>query len=421
MSRPAILVLIDHYLPAFRAGGPVRSIANLVERLSDEYDFRIVCRDRDMGDEAPFEVARRGEQTRVGQATVRYLAPGELSFTGLGPQLAAERPDVVYLNSVFSPLTRAYLTLRRLGRLPPGPRPVLAPRGELGAGALALKPWRKSAWLGAMRATALARGVTWHATSEQEAREIAARFPGRVLVAHNVPPADLSPFAALAGPPAKTAGQLRLVFLSRIARKKNLDYALRVLARVRGRIELDVHGTVEDPGYLDACRALAATLPGEVTCRFHGPVAPEAVPATLAASHALFFPTRHENFGHVILEALLAGVPALLSDQTYWRGLEDAGAGWDLALGDEAAFAAAVQRLVDLDEPAYRRLSAGARRLARRYVEDPLLTEGYRELFAAAPAERRPAERDAQNSLSTSTRNSSSPSSSAMSDDSARP
>ena len=31
------------------------------------------------------------------------------------------------------------------------------------------------------------------------------------------------------------------------------------------------------------------------------------------------FPTRGENFGHVIPEALSAGTPILLSDQTHWE------------------------------------------------------------------------------------------------------
>ena len=49
-KRPVVLVAIDWYLPAYRAGGPIRSIANLVAALGDEIDFRIVCGNRDLGD-----------------------------------------------------------------------------------------------------------------------------------------------------------------------------------------------------------------------------------------------------------------------------------------------------------------------------------------------------------------------------------
>ena len=60
------------------------------------------------------------------------------------------------------------------------------------------------------------------------------------------------------------------------------------------------------------------------------------------SGHDLFFlPTLGENYGHVIHEALLSGSQVLLSDQTPWRGLTEAGLGWDLPLEGKGAFAAA--------------------------------------------------------------------------------
>ncbi len=66
--------------------------------------------------------------------------------------------------------------------------------------------------------------------------------------------------------------------------------------------------------------------------REHGPLPPDRVAEALRANHLLFLPTRSENFGHVILEALAAGCPVLLSDRTPWRNLARAGVGWDLPL-----------------------------------------------------------------------------------------
>ena len=39
-------------------------------------------------------------------------------------------------------------------------------------------------------------------------------------------------------------------------------------------------------------------------------------------------PSHSENFGLVIAEALAAGVPALVTDTTPWRGLATQGCGW---------------------------------------------------------------------------------------------
>ncbi len=47
MSKPQVLVFIDWYKPYFKAGGPVRSMVNLVDHLADRIDFHIVTGDRD--------------------------------------------------------------------------------------------------------------------------------------------------------------------------------------------------------------------------------------------------------------------------------------------------------------------------------------------------------------------------------------
>ena len=47
MGKPQVLVFIDWYKPYYKAGGPVRSMVNLVEHLSDRIDFHIVTSDRD--------------------------------------------------------------------------------------------------------------------------------------------------------------------------------------------------------------------------------------------------------------------------------------------------------------------------------------------------------------------------------------
>ena len=55
MSRPRILISMRHYEPAFRHGGPIRSVVNLVAALHDEFDFKIVCLARDHGQKRRLE------------------------------------------------------------------------------------------------------------------------------------------------------------------------------------------------------------------------------------------------------------------------------------------------------------------------------------------------------------------------------
>jgi hypothetical protein len=129
MHRPVVLCFVDYYLPGFRAGGPTRTIANFVDMLGDEFDIRIVTRDRDYGDDAPYEGVRIDGWNKVGKASVFYASAATLSMKGLRKVLNETEYDAVYLNSFLSPkMTGIPLLLRRLKQVPNQPW-SLAPRG----------------------------------------------------------------------------------------------------------------------------------------------------------------------------------------------------------------------------------------------------------------------------------------------------
>ena len=49
-GRKRVLVCAPHYLPGYKCGGPIRSIANMVKGLGSHFDFFVVTRDRDATD-----------------------------------------------------------------------------------------------------------------------------------------------------------------------------------------------------------------------------------------------------------------------------------------------------------------------------------------------------------------------------------
>jgi glycosyltransferase involved in cell wall biosynthesis len=361
-DRPIILASLGAYLPGFRFGGPLVSVIGLVEHLGDEFDFRILTSDRDLGDSAPYESVQAGHWTRVKGADVYYTPRSEQNLRGLGAIIRATPHDLLYLNSFFSPrFTILPLVARRLGMIPAKPL-VIAPRGELSEGALSLRKGKKRAYLVASMLARLYADAVWQASSAYEAEEIRralrvtegkVRVAGdilrklgvsedKVLVAGNLPAAPLQ--ATPPPHPSRTPGTpLRAIFLSRISPKKNLDYALRVLASVRAPVDFSIYGPGEDAAHVAACKALATALPPHIRVQWCGPIDPADVPATFARHDLFFFPTRGENFGHVIAESLGAGTPVLLSDRTPWRDLAAKGIGHDLPLADPAGFVAAIE------------------------------------------------------------------------------
>lgn len=255
-----------------------------------------------------------------------YASARTLSLAGLQGVINDTEHDAVYLNSFLSPrLTVLPLLLRRLGRVPRKPW-ILAPRGEFAPAALAAKALKKRAYLLAAKAAGLYRDLTWQASAQHEADDIRSVFGSiakRVLIAPDLPRAPPDVGEEGSSRPGGTAtGPLRLIFLSRLAPVKNLDFLLDILATVRCEVDLAIHGLKENEAYWQSCEERIAALPGNVRASYHGAVMPDDVPGTFAQYDLFAFPSRGENFGHVVLESLSVGTPVLVSDRTPWKGGE---------------------------------------------------------------------------------------------------
>jgi glycosyltransferase involved in cell wall biosynthesis len=165
---------------------------------------------------------------------------------------------------------------------------------------------------------------------------------------------------------------------------KNLDYAIRVLSLVTAPVDFSIYGPIEDEAYWTKCRTLIAALPPRIHVTYEGIVRPENVVSTLARHQLFLLPTRGENFGHVIHDALSAGLPLLISNQTPWRELEEKGIGWDLPLDGPAAFARRIDEVANWPPERWRQASARAVQLARQTASDAAVLEANRQLFLRA-------------------------------------
>jgi glycosyltransferase involved in cell wall biosynthesis len=390
--KPEIWILLDHYLPGYKGGGPIQSIANLVEALGEEFDFRIVTRDRDHGSRAPYPGVARRCWISLGKARVMYMPPGLRALGAIFLLLRRAKPRVLYLNSLFSrPYSLFPLLLVRLSLIKPA-QILMAPRSELGAGSLRIKAGRKTLFLRIARLIGLYRGLLWQASTKYEKEDIishlfkadqvnGARIP--VWVARNLG-RRVADSGAISDRRVKPEGEIRLVFLSRISRKKNLDGALRMLRGLKGQVQFTVYGPMEDPSYWKECEAILPTLPANVQVRYAGEVGPDLARDSLKQHDVFFMPTHNENFGHAILEALQAGCPVIISDQTAWRDLETAGVGWDIPLADVARFERALQQCTDMQPGEFRRWSLRAYEFAKVAATGPELVQEHRAMLSAA-------------------------------------
>ena len=370
--RPIILVLF-HYFGGEGTTGPTQSILNMISALSGRYRFRVIA--EALPGEEPDRWADYEGVERLPLATTRFGVPG------LRKAIRETPHDLLLASSFFDPRFTIFpLMLRKLGLIRRGPM-LVSPRGEFSSGALTFSQGRKKAYIATARAIDLLDGVALQATSPAEADAIRSRLPffsGKVCLVPNI--RTLPPL-----PPHQTRAPgepLRIAFLSRIDKMKNLHFALEVLAAADVPVKFNIFGPVHSTGeeYWRFCQSRFAALPNRVDVVHHGAVPPAKVVSTLARQDLFFLPTLGENFGHAIVDALLAGTPVLLSDRTPWRGFAAKGAGWDLPLEDKAAFIAAIRSFGGLGPDAELRM----RQAARAYIEEKLDPEAATEMAAAA-------------------------------------
>jgi glycosyltransferase involved in cell wall biosynthesis len=321
-----IAAFSEYYLPGFAGGGTIVSTSRIVA-MEAESTFRVITRNHDLGSADAYPGLTPRTWHRLGRAEVAYLRPGIVDFPWLRSELAAWSPDVYYVNSLQSPAFAMlpYLLLR-LHVLPPA-RLLVAPRGECSHGAQLHKAKKKRlmrpvlGWL-------MGSQVVWHASSVAEEADI-TRWSGGVLPAGQRVIVQSDPPRVPAEPCSAGSGSVipHLVFASRIDQMKGLDLALEMLASIESPCRFTVFGSVSDEAYWARCRALAELLPPSIAFSYEGPYRPEDSTSIFSTADALLLPTRGENFGHVIAEALSVGCPVIISRNTIWTDQVNAGSG----------------------------------------------------------------------------------------------
>lgn len=383
-DKPVILAFVGNYLPGYKAGGILRITVNTVDHLCDEFEFRIITRDRDLGADKPYDDIRINQWQQVGNAMVYYLPPQSSTVKDILNLIVSTPHHVLYLNSFFDPLTIKVLLNRKLRRATFKPV-IVAPWGEFAWASLKQKYLKKFVFIQAARLFGLYKKVTWRASSEFEALDIMKVMKIKSDSIHitgdfpikNIP--DMLPDVTFQPPP--DCEGLKLVFLSRISREKNLDYALRVLSKVNARVFFDIYGPAENATYWKECQELIGQLPANVTVNYLGSVNPNQVVHIFSRYDLFLFPTGGEAYGHVIAECLASGTPVLISTETPWRNLQGDGLGWDVDLAQMDFFVEIIEKLAILsdDERLKKRAEVKAKIVER--LLDPAVLESNRQLF----------------------------------------
>ena len=346
-AKNTILILCDWFLPGYLAGGPIQSIATLTQQLGNDIDFRIITTDRDFKSNKPYDKVKVNEWTQYEGRTVFYISPENMNPDFVLKLIQSTKHDAIYLNSLFSKLFAVSpLKWKQQGKIQS--KIILAPRGMLGDGALAIKALKKQLFLIYCKVFGLFKDIVWQSTSAQETSEIKKRLGAnsKIIEVSNLPN-TANAITAI----EKQSGKLKLCFISRVSEKKNLNFAIDVLKLIpQTDIIFDVYGPIEDELYWNTCQENAKGLSQTIKFQYKGILEPSEIGKTISQYHALFLPTQNENYGHIIVETLQHARLVLLSDQTPWRNLKEEHVGFDIALADKTKFVEAIQVMSSLNQ-----------------------------------------------------------------------
>ncbi|WP_318497484.1 glycosyltransferase [Formosa sp. PL04] len=376
-KKEKILIFIDWFLPGYKAGGPIQSVNNIVFHLHDEFDISIVTSNKDLGESAPYNnVVCNAWQDKVNYKII-YLDEEHQNSKFYKGLLKSGDYNYVYFNSLFSvKFTLLPLWTYRKESL----KRILAPRGMVGKGALAIKPLKKKLFISLFKLNGLHKKVVWHATSSLEKEEIESQF-GNDLDVRIAP--NLSSKMGMYQIKEKEEKGLNVFFVSRIAIKKNLLKALEYLSATNSEntIKFSIIGPVDESEYWNSCEEYIKKMPKHVEVNYLGSIPNNRLKDTLKDQHVLLLPTMHENFGHVIMESWQNGCPVLISDQTPWIDIHEKHIGYALSLSKPDEFVKQLNRFSEMNEDNFNKWSKSAYNFAEAFTQKPQLVIDTKKLF----------------------------------------
>ena len=385
IDKRKILVLIPNFLPGYKMGGPLTSIINMIENLSDDFSFEILTSDRDLGDEKPYDNIKFNVWHKKSNYDICYLKSNFFLLLTLIRKINSSKSNIIYLNSLFNPIFSIFIVFANKIGLLKHKKIINAPRGETYDEALDFKKKKKSLYIMISKKFNFFKGIYWHASTEIEKQFIVKNLiiePSLIRVALNLTGKRKNDENKI---PIITTrnnnNDLYIVFLSRISKDKNILFTFDILKEIKAKVVFHIYGPIEDEFIWESCKNKIIDLPHNINVEYKGAIAKNKVKSTFEKYDLMFLPTFSENFGHVIVESLSVGTPVLISDNTPWRNLEEKGFGWDLSLNEPKLFINAVEYMASTSYEEKQEIKLKIQKNISSYLNNPETIELNKKLF----------------------------------------
>ena len=304
-----IYFIVEYFHPFSDAGGPIRSIENILNNFIAGSNICILTSSSDYNNE-PLPIGYIANNMVTDKLTEHKIAYVSKYLSGLFFLFKSiNRNDIVYINGLFKPSLNL-IPILISNKL------IISPRGMLQYNLLKQKSIVKYLYLSLLKFIFLFKNVQWHATTKQEELEIIDAFgkKSNIKVISNIP---VKPFTVSKNH-VKQQQTLSLVYYGLIVENKGLLTLIQTLKSLNYTVSLVIYGSVKDQAYWNLCQQQINNNDSLASFNYKGHANPAESQTILASYDVLVLLTKGENFGHSIYESLSVGTPVIISDKTPW-------------------------------------------------------------------------------------------------------
>ena len=375
-NKKKLLIFIDWYKPGYKAGGPIRSISNLISNLSEIFDIYVITRNTDYLETTPYTNIQTDHWNNIDNASVYYISKKRLNLSNIKKLIIEINPSIIYCNSLYSPFFSLFpIHVAKKLKI----HSIIAVRGMLSKGSLNIKAKKKKIFLWLIKKFGLFKKCVFHATTIEEKKNIQYFFGNKIqiIVAQNLSEQKSIPFLEK----DKKPNHLKLVSIGRIAPEKNTLFALEVLKKSKSYISFDIYGPIYNHEYWNKCLNVIKNLPSNIVVKYKGVLPHDQLNYILKKYHSFFLPSTGENFGHSIIEAMSNSCIPIISDKTPWKNLSEKKVGFDLPLDRIDLLVEKIDFIASMNNDDFNKMSYNSYLYAQKIIFNKEVLKSYYKLF----------------------------------------
>jgi glycosyltransferase involved in cell wall biosynthesis len=237
---------------------------------------------------------------------------------------------------------------------------------------------KKKLYLFFFKIILLFRNIKFHVTDEVEKKYVENIFGNRyeIIILPNIPSLFKRQYVK------KDVNSFNLITIALVSSMKNHYNVLLALMRCKSNIIYKIYGPIKDNEYWENCKSITQNLPHNIKVQYMGPVSPNDVEEALKWAHVKILPSKSENYGHAMVEALSAGKPLMSSHFIPWNDLNINNAGFNVDPNNLVELADALEFYANADSSQYDTLSSNASNYILKKVNINQIKTSYIELFS---------------------------------------